>query len=216
MLVGTGQDDGRVARDHVFPPKTHDFTTANIIVKPGMLLLRTSPPLLLIPLAIKINMKSTETELTKQKLGKGEIVQPNTLHLNPVIASVAEEKEVGTEYGHCHQRYAVVPCYGVHLYYHVPGKSRALQKLLSMFASYTWSRQQLPWLKWKAEHCFPKQGGKEGVSLWRKRRWRKSYSFFMVNHFLQLQACSDPAAVLTVQVKVFVFSFKMPPPTTDD
>lgn len=81
-------------------------------------------------------MKSTETELTKQKLGKGEIVQPNTLHLNPVIASVAEEKEVGTEYGHCHQRYAVVPCYGVHLYYHVPGKPRALQKHLSMFASY--------------------------------------------------------------------------------
>lgn len=93
----------------MFLPKTHDFTTANIIVKPGMLLLRTSPPLLLIPPAIKINMKSTEPELTKQKLGKGEIEQPNILNLDTVIAAVAEEKEVGTEYGHCHQRYAVVP-----------------------------------------------------------------------------------------------------------
>lgn len=45
---------------------------------------------------------------------------------------------------------------------------------------------------------------------------KKTSSISLVNHFLLLQACSDPAAVLTVQVKVFVFSSKMPPPTTDD
>lgn len=54
-----------------------------------------------------------------------------------------------------------------------------------------------------------------GESL-EKKEVKKILFIFMVNHFLQLQACSDPAAVLTVQVKVFVFSFKMPPPTTDD
>lgn len=138
-----------------FFQKMHHFTTANIVVKLGMTLLRKNPPLLL--------LKKTDPELTKQKLGEGE--NSATQHTSPWCYNCSCGRGKGGRNSCIRMTirgmlwYTITVCNCIIM---LPGESSALQKLLSMFASYPPSRQQSPWPKGKAEDCFSKEGGQGG------------------------------------------------------
>jgi len=134
-----------------------------------MLLLRTNPPLLLIPPAKRINMKGTEPEHTEQKLGESENSAAQHTVLRHCNCSCGWGKGgrnscTGGAIG-AMPSYPIMVCNCIIM---LAGKPRALQKLLSVFASYPWSRQQLPWPKLKAEDHFSEQEGEKGWVLGEK------------------------------------------------
>lgn len=155
-----------------------------------MLLLRTNPPLLLIPPAKRINMKGTEPEHTEQKLGESENSAAQHTVLRRRNCSCGWGK--GGRNSCTGSAIRAMPSYPItvcNCIILLAGKPSALQKLLSVFASYPWSRQQLPWPKWKAEDRFSERGGGgKGVSLRRKRRWRKPHPFpwWIISYFFRL------------------------------
>lgn len=156
MPVGTGQDNGGIARNHMFLQKMHDFTTANFVLNLNVTLLRTNPPLLLLPPGTNTKKPPSDPELTKQKLGKRE--NSATQQTAPWCYDCSSGRGKGGR-NSCILAavrgtlwYTITVCNCIIM---LPGKSSALQKLLSMFASYL----LLPWPKGKAEDCFSKQGG---------------------------------------------------------